>query len=148
MHNDAGRVESLRVLSRFRTDLYAALPARADTLFEMVDALLCRDGPVGSPVDLVLTPELRRGHGAMYDALNHGRIDLTRLRTVLAGLPLPRAADGRLVLAVDTSRSPGVTSLSVGACGRGVPCANPFQCVALWIFQCGRPGQPEISGHL
>jgi hypothetical protein len=30
-----------------------------------------------------------------------GRIDVERLRTALAAVPLPRAADGRLVLAVD-----------------------------------------------
>lgn len=39
----------------------------------------------------------------MYDALNRGTVDVPRLRQVLAGLPLPRAADGRLVLAVDVS---------------------------------------------
>ena len=39
----------------------------------------------------------------MCDGLNHGRIDTGRLRSVLAGLPLPRFADGRLVLAVDVS---------------------------------------------
>jgi hypothetical protein len=40
----------------------------------------------------------------LYDALNHGRIDIGRLRRSLAGLPLPRpAADGRLVLAADVS---------------------------------------------
>ena len=52
---------------------------------------------------LSLAPEHRRGHGALYDAVNHGRIDIARLRRSLAGLPLPRAADGRLMLAVDVS---------------------------------------------
>jgi hypothetical protein len=37
----------------------------------------------------------------MYDALNHGSVDVPRLRQVLAGLPMPQAADGRLLLAVD-----------------------------------------------
>src|SRR5208282_3903709 len=37
------------------------------------------------------------------DAVNHGQIDIARLRRSLAGLPLPRAADGRLMLAVDGS---------------------------------------------
>jgi len=41
--------------------------------------------------------------GPLYDAVNCGRIDIARLRRSLAGLPLPRAADGRLVLAVDVS---------------------------------------------
>ena len=76
---------------------------RGDELFELVDALLCADGPVTSPVDLTLVAEHRRGHGAMYEALNSGNVDVPRLRQVLAGLPMPRAADGRLVLAVDVS---------------------------------------------
>lgn len=39
----------------------------------------------------------------MYDALNCGNVDVPRLRQVLAGLPMPRATDGRLVLSVDVS---------------------------------------------
>jgi hypothetical protein len=35
--------------------------------------------------------------------VSHGRVAVSRLRRVLAGLPLPRAADGRLVLAADVS---------------------------------------------
>jgi DDE superfamily endonuclease len=61
-----------------------------------------------------LVPEHRRGHGALYDAVNQGRIDIARLRRSLAGLPLPRAADGRLMLAVDVSNwlRPGAASAS------------------------------------
>jgi hypothetical protein len=101
--NDAARVESLHVLSQFRTDVYACLTARDDVLFELCDALLCTDGPVRTLVDLALAPEHRRGHGALYDGLNQGRIEVQQLRTVLAGLPLPRSSDGRLILAVDVS---------------------------------------------
>jgi hypothetical protein len=72
-------------------------------MFELADALLCVDGPVTSPVDLTMVPEHRRGHGALYGALNLGRIDIERLRTLLAGLPLPRFEGGRMVLAVDVS---------------------------------------------
>ena len=90
------------VLSGFRHEFYRCLPARADALFELTDALLCADGPVKTLVDLTLTAEHRRGHGAMYDGLNHGMVDIGRLRRALAGLPLPRF-DGRLVLAVDVS---------------------------------------------
>ncbi|WP_367880529.1 transposase [Salinispora arenicola] len=32
-----------------------------------------------------------------------GRIDVQRLRTVVASTPIPRAADGRIVLAVDVT---------------------------------------------
>lgn len=37
----------------------------------------------------------------MYGGLNHGRIDVDRLRTALAGLPPPQFDGGRPVLAVD-----------------------------------------------
>ncbi|WP_218009975.1 transposase [Actinomadura kijaniata] len=56
-----------------------------------MDTVLYADGAVSSPVDLTLLPEHRRGHGAMYGGLNRGRIDVDRLQTVLAGLPLPRS---------------------------------------------------------
>jgi hypothetical protein len=96
---DAG-AGPLAVLSRFRVDFHACLTARAD---ELADAVLCADGPVRSLAGLSLAPEHRRGHGALYDAVNHGAISIGRLRRSLAGLPLPRAADGRLMLAVDVS---------------------------------------------
>nr|WP_316785183.1 transposase [Streptomyces sasae] len=102
MH-DAVRAESLTVLSQFRTDFYDCLTARADALFELTDAVLCTDGPVRSLVDLALAPEHRRGHGSLYAGLNRGGLDVARLRRALAGVPLPRAAGGRLVLAVDVS---------------------------------------------
>ncbi|GGV08987.1 hypothetical protein GCM10010260_53760 [Streptomyces filipinensis] len=79
-------------VSRFRTELYACLTARGDALFESCDALLCTDGPVQALVDLALTPEHRRGHGALYGGLNQGRIDVTRLRRALASVPLPRTS--------------------------------------------------------
>ena len=79
------------------------LTARADELSELADAVLCAEGPVKTLAGLSLAPEHRRGHGALYDAVNHGRIDIARLRRSVAGLPLPRAADGRLMLAVDVS---------------------------------------------
>ncbi|MET7427361.1 NF041680 family putative transposase [Dactylosporangium sp. NPDC005555] len=101
--NDAARVESLRVLSQFRTDFSVCLTARHDVLFELTDALLCIEGPVHTLVGLALAPEHRRGHGALYDALNQGSLEVQHLRSTLAGLPLPRSAEGRLMLAVDVS---------------------------------------------
>lgn len=97
------KAQSLSALSRFRAGLYACLPRRADSLFELCDAMLCADSPVTSLPELTLLAEHQRGHGAMYDALNHGRLDISRLRWSLAALPLPRAADGRIVPAVDVS---------------------------------------------
>jgi hypothetical protein len=90
-------------LGWFRQEFYRSLTARADALFELTDAVLCADGPVTSLVELTLVAEHRRGHGAMYDALNRGRIEPERLRRTLGSLSLPRAGDGRIVLAVDVS---------------------------------------------
>jgi DDE superfamily endonuclease len=90
-------------LSGFRQEFFEGLTARADALFELTDAVLCGDGPVTSLAELSLTAVHRRGHGAGYDAINHGTIEVGRLRKALAGLPFPRAADGRIVLAVDVS---------------------------------------------
>src|SRR5713226_8726651 len=96
-------VEPLAVLSRFRLDFHACLTARGDELFELADGVLCTDGPVKTLAGLSLAPEHRRGHGGLYDAINGGRIEAGRLRAALASVPLPRAADGRLVPAVDVS---------------------------------------------
>ncbi|WP_331739828.1 transposase (plasmid) [Streptomyces goshikiensis] len=95
--------DAFTVVAEFRSELYACLTARSDALFELCDALLCTDGPVRTRVDLALAPEHRRGHGALYSGINHGRIDLALLRRALTSVPLPRAGDGRLVLAVDVS---------------------------------------------
>jgi DDE superfamily endonuclease len=90
-------------LAVFRSELYRCFTARADALFDLCDAVLCAEGPVRTLVGLSLAPEHRRGHGALYDAVNHSRIDIARVRRSLSGLPLPRAAGGRLMLAVDVS---------------------------------------------
>lgn len=90
-------------LSRLRAEFCASLTRRPDALSELSDALLRADGPVRTLVELFLAPEYQRGHGALYGGLNCGRLDLSRLRRALAGLPLPRTAEGRLVLALDVS---------------------------------------------
>src|SRR3954466_1867169 len=95
-------------LRGFRGELYRCLGRRADELFELTDALLCTEGSVSSLVGLCLAAEHRRGHGALYDALNHGSLDADRLRTTLAGLALPRMF-GRIVLAVDATPSVDAT---------------------------------------
>ena len=103
LQDGAADVEPLAVLSRFRREFHACLTARADELSELADAVLCVGGPVRNLAALSLAPGHRRGHGALYDAVNSGRVEIARLRRSLAGLPLPRAADGRLMLAVDVS---------------------------------------------
>ena len=62
-------------LQAFRARFYDCLPARADELFELTDAVLCSPGPVTTLVDLSLCPEHRRGHGALYDGLSSGAIE-------------------------------------------------------------------------
>src|SRR3982751_3015159 len=101
--DQAGGVADLRRLRDFRGELYRCLDRRADELFELTDAVLCAEGPVKSLVGLCLAPEHRRGHGALYDAVNCGRVDADRLREALVRLPLPRMFGGRIVLAVDVS---------------------------------------------
>ena len=53
-----------------------------------------------SAVDPDPLPEYRRGHGALYATVHHGRVSIGRLRRAVAGR---RVADGRLMLAVDVS---------------------------------------------
>ncbi|MQY40177.1 hypothetical protein SRB17_82080 [Streptomyces sp. RB17] len=124
LHRDVRR-EVLAQLSSFRGQFYACLTARSDALFELVDAVLCGDGPVRSLVGLSLVGEHRRGHGGLYQAVSRGRIDEDRLRRALAAVPLPRACDGRLILAVDVTcwlRPNAHTSpqrILCHTCGRG-----------------------------
>lgn len=93
--------EASGIVSRFRVEFHDCLHARADALFELTDSVLCTDGPVKTLVELSLAAEHRRGHGALYQALDRGRLEPTRLRRTLTGLPLPRLSDGRIALAVD-----------------------------------------------
>ncbi|HKN51527.1 MAG TPA: transposase [Amycolatopsis sp.] len=102
MH-DTGYAGAPGELAAFRERFSHCLTSRADALSDLADAVLCADGPVTSLAELSLIPEHRRGHGAGYDAINHGHIQIDRLRTTLARLPLPRAANGRIALAVDVS---------------------------------------------
>ena len=61
------------MLAGFRGRLYRCLTRRGDELFEVGDAMLCADGPVQDLARLSLVAGHRRGHGAVYDALNAGR---------------------------------------------------------------------------
>ena len=91
------------VLAAFRGDLFGCFGAYRDTLFEVCEAVLCRPDRVHMAAELSLEPECRRGHGAVYKALNRGRVQVARLRWALAALPLPAWDDGRIRLAVDVS---------------------------------------------
>jgi len=94
---------ALGMLAAFRGRLYRCFTRRPDALFEACDAVLCRPERMHMLAELSLEPECRRGHGALYDAVNAGRVQVARLRRALAGLPLPAWGDGRIRLAVDVS---------------------------------------------
>jgi hypothetical protein len=91
------------VLAAFRGELYRCFGTYRDTLSEVCDAVLCKQDRVHMAAELSLEPECRRGHGAVYKALNHGRVQVARLRWALAALPLPAWDDGRIRLAADVS---------------------------------------------
>lgn len=114
-------------LSWFRRELYESLPCRGDELFELTDAVLCAEGPVTTLVELSLTAVHRRGHGALYDGLACGRVEIARLRHAITSTALPRDRQGRIVLAVDVSAwlrpdaptSPDRSYCHVSARGKG-----------------------------
>jgi hypothetical protein len=94
---------SLDGLDAFRGAFYDCLTLRRDALFELAEAVLCAEGPVSTLVGLSLAAEHRRGHGALYDGLGSGRVEVGRLRRSLVSLPVPRDEQGRITLAVDVS---------------------------------------------
>ncbi len=98
---DLPEADQARRLAGFRGELYRCLTARADELFDLADAVLCADGPVRVLAGLSLAPGHCRGHGAVYDALNAGRVDVPRLRWAVGAVPLPCWPDGRIRLAAD-----------------------------------------------
>ena len=98
-----GPDRALGVLAAFRCELYRCFSKRPDGLAELADAVLCKPDRVHMLAELSLVPECRRGHGAVYDAVNSGRVQIGRLRRSLAALPFPAWADGRIRLAVDVS---------------------------------------------
>lgn len=125
----AGIVAARRAgLVRFRGDVYGCFRRRADAMFELVDAVLEADGPVESLVELSVQGVFRRGHGALYDALACGDIDVERLARVIASVWEP-ADEGPLKFAVDVSSwlrpdartSPGRTFCHVPGRSGAVP---------------------------
>jgi len=130
-------VEAAGRLAWFRRELHGCFTARADALSELCDAVLCAPGRVTDLARLSLVPEFRRGHGALYDGLNAGRLDVARLRVAVGTLPLPAWADGGIRLAVDVSgwlRPEAATCPERMNCfvyGRG---RNPGQMVPGWPY--------------
>ena len=132
---EAGRAR--RLLAGFRGQVYRSLTGRADELFELADAVLCADGPVRDLAGLSLAAGHRRGHGAVYGALNAGAVDIGRLRWAVGCVPLPAWPDGRIRLAVDVCnwlRPDAATSAERMFChvhGRG---RNAGQMIPGWPY--------------
>jgi hypothetical protein len=103
VQGDQDEEQARGLLAAFRAELYRCMGKRRDCLFELADAVLCGQARVHMLAELSLEPECRRGHGAVYDAVNAGRVDIARLRWSLACLPLPAWEDGRIRLTVDVS---------------------------------------------
>jgi hypothetical protein len=99
----AGEDQARGLLAAFRGELYRCFATYRDALFELADAVVCKQDRVHVLAELSLEPEHRRGHGALYGAVNCGRVDVARLRWSLACLPLPAWDDGRIRLVADVS---------------------------------------------
>jgi hypothetical protein len=87
-------------LRGFRSALHRCLAPWGDALFELCDAVLCSPAPVGSVPSLSLEPVFRRSHGSLYKALERGRVEQDRLRSLVVE---HRPEGWPLVFAVDAS---------------------------------------------
>lgn len=126
----------VRRLRGFRSGLYGCLRRRADALFELVDAVLTADGPVDSLVGLSLAGGFRRGHGALYDALACGDLDVGALRGLLARSWRPADA-GPVKVAVDVSpwpRAHAATSPARCFCHAPCRCTSTRKAVPGWPY--------------
>src|SRR6266508_557448 len=86
-------------LAGLRAELYRALHACRDALFELIDAT-AGAGAVPSLAHLSVAPGHRRGHGSVSAAVRQGTLRADRLRAALRRCPL---AEGLPVYAVDVS---------------------------------------------
>lgn len=92
--------------NQFRHAIYDCFLRSRDALFELIDALLSQDQARSFP-DLSLSTHFRRKWPSVYEALEDGRIDQTRLRSVLARfLPASFLVQERYWICVDASSIP------------------------------------------
>jgi hypothetical protein len=132
----AGPVVYREKLIGFRADLYRCLRKRADALFELADAVLTAPGRVHSLVELSLEKAFRRGHGALYDALADGEVDVEALAGVIAS-SWEGPDDGPVKIAVDVSAWPrpdAVTSPQLCHCYTTCRCDGARKTIPGWPF--------------
>jgi hypothetical protein len=124
------------MLIAFRAGLYQCLQRRADALFDLVDAVLTTQDPVGSLVELSQERAFRRGHGALYDALACGEVDASAVAQLLArSWQVPD--DGPVKVAVDVSpwpRPDAVTSPGLCHCYSSCRCDGARKTIPGWPF--------------
>jgi DDE superfamily endonuclease len=123
-------------LITFRAQLYQCFGRRADALFEICEAVLCSAGRVASLVELSLEKAFRRGHGALYDALAGGDIDVGRLAALVTrSWQIPD--EGPVKIAVDVSAWPrpdAVTSDGLCHCYAACRCDGARKTIPGWPF--------------
>ncbi len=123
-------------LVEFRAALYGCFGRRADALFELVDAVLTGQGPVDSLVELSQEKAFRRGHGALYDALACGDVDVEELAALIAS-SWQCPDDGPVKIAVDTSAWPrpdAETSQARCHCYTSCRCDGVRKTIPGWPF--------------
>jgi len=133
---DSAPTACLGRLVAFRAQLYRCFGRRADALFELVDAVLTAEGPVDSLVGLSEQKAFRRGHGALYDALACGEIDVEALAGLLVG-SWDCPDDGPVKIAVDVSAWPrpdAVTSQALCHCYTACRCDGARKTIPGWPF--------------
>jgi hypothetical protein len=132
----SGPVACRETLVGFRAGLYRCFRKRADALFELADAVLTTRGVAGSLVELSLEKAFRRGHGALYDALAAGEIDVDAVAGLLAA-SWEDPDDGPVKIAVDTSAWPrpdAVTSPGLCHCYTTCRCDGARKTIPGWPF--------------
>lgn len=153
VERDSSFWEPFAEAPHFREAFFACLTARRDELFELADALLCADGPVTAPVDLTLLAEHRRGHGALYDALESGRPSWCQLLDAVRLDPEDDVAEltARQVRRV-VEGDPGILIVfDVGYDARTWPTCSTGSPLSSWDA-CARtvrpnPPGPVLAGH-
>jgi hypothetical protein len=121
-----GEAAARRRLVGFRAGLYRCLRRRADALFELVDAVLTSPQRVTSLVQLSEQAAFRRRHGALFDALACGDVDVEMLAGLLACSWEP-AGEGPVRVAVDVSPWPRPYA---GTSAERCFCYSPCRCTA------------------
>jgi hypothetical protein len=120
----------------FRAALYRCLGRRTDALFELVDAVLTTDAPMVSLAGLSEQNAFRRGHGALYDALACGAIDVEALGGLIAD-SWESTDDGPVKIAVDVSpwaRPDAPTSEGRCHCYASCRCDGARKTIPGWPF--------------